>query len=93
MATKTAPDNAIILYFYAYLQHRVLGVVEEGLIERLKSRIEQSEYWQERFNIFGLSVLDVIRREFPTTLDCGQIPATLPKEDAALYKFPTEMIY
>jgi radical SAM superfamily enzyme YgiQ (UPF0313 family) len=93
VATKTAPDNAIILYFYAYLQHRVLGVVEEELVERLKYRVEQSGYWQERFTIFSLSVDDVIRREFPTTLDCGQIPDTLPEEDAALFKFPTEMIY
>jgi len=93
VATKSAPDNAIILYFYAYLQHRVLGVIEEALIERLKSRVEQSGYWQERFMIFGLSVDDVIRREFPTTLDCGQIPVTLPEEDAALFKFPSELIY
>ena len=93
VATKTAPDNAIILYFYAYLQHRVLGVIEEVLVERLKSRVEQSNYWQERFTIFGLSVDDVIRREFPATLDCGVVPATLPEEDAALFKFPSEMIY
>lgn len=93
VATKTAPDNAIILYFYAYLQHRVLGVVEDSLVERLKSRVEQSDYWQDRFMIFGLSVDDVIRREFPTTLECGLIPATLTEEDAALFKFPTKMIY
>ena len=92
VATKTAPDNAIILYFYAYLQHRVLGHIEEALIERLKSRLEQSSYWQERFMIFGLSVDDVIRREFPTRVDCGLIPATLAEEDAALFKFPYELI-
>jgi len=40
VATKTAPDNAIILYFYAYLQHRVLGEIEQVLVERLKSRLD-----------------------------------------------------
>lgn len=92
VATKTAPDNAIILYFYAYLQHRVLGEIEEVIVERLKSRLEQSGYWQERFMLFGLSVNDVIRREFPRVLDCGRVPDTLPKNDVALFKFPSETI-
>lgn len=92
VATKTAPDNAIILYFYAYLQHRVLGKIESVIVERLKSRLEQSSYWQERFALFGLSVNDVIRREFPKMLDCGHIPDTLPENDVALFKFPSETI-
>ena len=93
VATKTAPDNAIILYFYAYLQNRVLGTVDEALIERLVSRVKQSVYWQERFIIFGLSVDDVISCKFPKTLQCGPIPNNLPDNDAALYQFPHEMIY
>ena len=92
VATKTAPDNAIILYFYTYLQHRVLGEIEEAIVERLKSRLEQSSYWQERFMLFGLSVNDVIRREFPRMLDCGHIPDTLPENDVALFRFPSETI-
>lgn len=92
VATKTAPDNAIILYFYAYLQHRVLGEIDVLLVQRLKSRVDLSSYWQERFIIFGLSVDDVIRREFPTSLDCRPIPDTLSDEDAALYKFPSGII-
>ncbi len=88
VATKTAPDNAIILYFYAYVQYCVLGDIEEAVVERLKSRLEQSVYWQERFMLFGLSVNDVVRREFPETIDCGQIPDTLPEKDMALFKFP-----
>ena len=92
VATKTSPDNAIILYFYAYLQHRVLGKIEEAIVERLKSRLEQSGYWQERFRLFGLAVDDVVRREFPATLDCGTIPDTLPEKDVALLKFPSETI-
>jgi len=93
VATKTAPDNAIIQYFYAYLQYRVLGTVDELLIEGLVSRVKQSVYWQERFMIFGLSVDDVISRKFPKTLQCGPIPNNLPDSDATLYQFPHEMIY
>src|SRR3989344_931071 len=92
VATKTAPDNAIILYFYAYLQHRVLGEIEEVIVERLKSRLEQSGYWQGRVLVFGLSVHGVFRRGFPRMLDCGRIPDTLPKNDVALFKFPSETI-
>lgn len=92
VATKTAPDNAIILYFYAYLQQRVLGDIEETVIGRLKSRMAQSGYWRERFALFGLSVDDVTGRDFPRTLDCGQIPDSVPEQDAALLRFPSRAI-
>jgi radical SAM superfamily enzyme YgiQ (UPF0313 family) len=92
VSTKTAPDNAIILYFYAYLQHRVLGKIEDALVERVKSRLQNSSYWQERFALFGLSADDVLRREFPATIDCGQIPEALPENDAALLRFPSQAI-
>lgn len=92
VANKTAPDNAIILYFYAYLQHRVLGEIEKELIERLKIRLETSGYWQERFMLFGLSVEHVIKREFPITFNCGLAPDTLPEKDETLFRFPSEPI-
>lgn len=92
VATKTAPDNAIILYFYAYLQHRVVGEIDEELVERLKSRVETSGYWQERFRLFGLSAGHVIRREFPSTFGCGVIPDSLSDNDVSLFRFPSEPI-
>jgi len=92
VSTKTAPDNAIILYFYAYLQHRVLGEIDQALVERLKSRMEQSAYWQKRFTLFGLSVEHVISREFPRTLDLGKVPDAERENDAVLFKFPSELI-
>lgn len=54
VATKTAPDNAIILYFYAYLQWRVLGRTDPALDAALVSRLDESEYWREKFEVYGL---------------------------------------
>ena len=68
VANKTAPDNALIMYFYAYLQYRVSGDISEELIGRLKRRMEESIYWQDRFGLFGLSLDHVLRLEFPTEL-------------------------
>jgi radical SAM superfamily enzyme YgiQ (UPF0313 family) len=92
VATKTAPDNAIILYFYAFLQHRVRGDIEGELIEQLKGRLEDSPYWQERFALFGLSFEHVRDRVFPITFDCGQIPDSLSEVDANLFRIPSEAI-
>ncbi len=92
VATKTAPDNAIILYFYAYLQYRVTGEISEELVQRVRSRLEASAYWQERFRIFGLSADHVIKGEFPTIINCGLVPDTMPENDASLFNFPSEAI-
>jgi radical SAM superfamily enzyme YgiQ (UPF0313 family) len=68
VATKTAPDNALILYFYAYLQHRVLGKIEETLVLAIEQRLRDSQYWQEKFRLFGLRAKDVRHQLFPTTM-------------------------
>ena len=81
VATKTAPDNALILYFYAYLQHRVLGEIDESLIETIGMRLKDSSYWREKFAMFGLSLSQVKGGDFPTTMfyDVGE-PFKLPYE-------------
>ncbi|MBI4423969.1 MAG: radical SAM protein [Elusimicrobia bacterium] len=76
VATKTAPDNAIILYFFAYLQHRVHGQIEPGLLDRLQGRLEASAYWRERFRHFGLAADQALRRDFPSGFRCGDEPIT-----------------
>jgi len=68
VATKTAPDNALILYFYAYLQFRVLGRVDESLVESVALRLRDSEYWREKFRLFGMTVGDVRTLRFPESL-------------------------
>lgn len=65
VGTRTAPDNAIILYFWAYLQKRVKGQIAHELITRIESRLNQSEYWRERFDLFGLRFSDVLTGQFP----------------------------
>lgn len=67
VATKTAPDNALILYFYAYLQWRVLGEIDEDLIGAIYER-SQTSYWREKFDIFGLNYKQVHDYDFPRTL-------------------------
>src|SRR3990167_1572508 len=64
VSTKTAPDNALILYFYAYLQWRVLGEIDEQLVENIELRLRDSAYWREKFQMLGLSAKDVRYVEF-----------------------------
>ena len=66
VSTKTAPDNALILYFYAYLQWRVLGEIDETLLKAIEQRVDESPYWQEKFALYGMSVSDVRDYNFPS---------------------------
>lgn len=68
VSTKTAPDNALILYFYAYLQYRVLGSVDASLVETIELRLRDSDYWREKFRLFGMTARDVRNLRFPETL-------------------------
>ena len=62
---KTAPDNAMIAYFYAYLQWKVLGEIDPYLVEMIAIRLNESSYWKEKFALFGLSLKDIIDYDFP----------------------------
>ena len=68
VSTKTAPDNALILYFYAYLQWRVLGEIDESLVESIALRLKESQYWREKFRMFGLNLRQVVDYDFPKSL-------------------------
>ena len=67
VSEKTAPDNALILYFYAYLQWKVLGEIDESLMVQIHSRLKDSQYWREKFKLFGLSLKDIVDYDFPKT--------------------------
>ena len=71
--TKTAPDNAIVMYFFAYLQSKILNKINKDLLKKLKFKIDNSEYWSERFEIFGLSYDDLIHNKFPSHNDFMEI--------------------
>ena len=62
---KTAPDNAIVMYFFAYLQHKIKNNIDEELLKKLKKSLENSEYWSERFEILKLSYNDFVTKKFP----------------------------
>lgn len=68
VSEKTAPDNAIILYFYAYIQSRVNNKVNEETIMNLKARLEQSQYWREKFTTYGLKLSHVEQNIYPREL-------------------------
>jgi len=68
VSTKTAPDNAIILYFYGYLQWRMTGRVEDSVVKAVGDRLSDSVYWREKFEMFNISVWDLVQHEFPESL-------------------------
>ena len=70
---KTAPDNVIVMYFYAYLQLKVFKKIDQELLKKLKTQLNQSEYWSERFHIFGISYNDLITRNFQRTNEFMEI--------------------
>lgn len=83
VANKTAPDNALILYFYAYLQWRVNGSIDDELCDRLQLRLNESHYWRGKFAIYGMSLWDVVGCTFPESLfddsdEPFKAPANLP---------------
>lgn len=59
-----SPENGFALYFLGYLQHKVSGRIEPGIVERLQQRLTTSPYWQDRFTAFGLSAEDLITGNF-----------------------------
>lgn len=61
---KTAPDNAIVMYFYAYLQLKLTKKVSDKLLRKLKIQLSKSEYWTERFEVFGLNFEDLVNNKF-----------------------------
>jgi radical SAM superfamily enzyme YgiQ (UPF0313 family) len=61
----SAPDNALVMYFYGYLQWRVFDKVDEDLILKLEDKLSESEYWQERFEFLGLHSGDLKTKIFP----------------------------
>ena len=83
VSTKTAPDNALILYFHAYLQWRMNGRIEDELVDSIEKRLTDSPYWRGKFALYGMSLWDVVQCNFPESLfeDDGTAfkpPANLP---------------
>ncbi len=76
-----SPENGFALYFLGYLQHKVRGVIEATILQRLERRLTTSTYWQDRFHAFGLSLDDLKSGDFKNKdiprLMAGQLPEDL----------------
>ena len=92
VCTKTAPDNAMIIYFFALIQKKFKGKVSNALKERIKKRLSGSQYWIERFDNFGLSQEDVINEKFPAFVKSGGVPNSYDG-NIDRFSFPTQKIY
>jgi hypothetical protein len=58
------PENAFAMYFAGYLQKRVNGCVTSRTVERLEKRLTKSDYWQQRFDEYGLKLQHLITEDF-----------------------------
>mgnify|MGYP003951124517 CR=1 FL=1 len=91
VCNKTAPDNALIIYFFALMQKKYLGYVTNEIRKRLKDRLEKSEYWQERFTSFQLDIEHLINEKFPEYISDGGVPKGYVG-DTRRFQFPTHVI-
>lgn len=58
------PEHGFALYFLGYLQHKTQGKADLSIVQRLKQQLSASDYWQLRFDAFGLSVNDLTTGNF-----------------------------
>jgi radical SAM superfamily enzyme YgiQ (UPF0313 family) len=70
-----APENGFALYFLGFLQYKSHGKINTSVVERLSKKLEDSEYWRDRFSAFGLSLDDMKTLEFSNRY----VPRLLPK--------------
>ena len=74
VCNKTAPDNALIIYFFAHIEKKYKGKVSSALKKRIVERLDKSDYWKERFSSFKLDPKDVVEENFPPAINSGGIP-------------------
>tara|TARA_Y100000816_G_C26107050_1_gene588627 strand:- start:1205 stop:3154 length:1950 start_codon:yes stop_codon:yes gene_type:complete len=88
---KTAPDNALIMYFYAYLEYKKMGKVSNNLIQKYNKRIKESAYWNERTKSLGLDVFHLTSNKFPSFIENAGIPKNF-EGDLSKFHFPESEI-
>jgi radical SAM superfamily enzyme YgiQ (UPF0313 family) len=76
-----SPEHGFALYFLGYLQHKLSGRIEPSVIERLASKLDESEYWSKRFATFGLSVDDLRSASFGNKEIPRLLAGSLPRDD------------
>lgn len=63
------PENVFAMYCLGYLQMRVHGAVSHATTDRLRQKLAQMPYWQNRFDEFGWSVRHLEEGVFPDRID------------------------
>ncbi len=54
-----SPEHGFALYFLGYLNFKVNKKIPKEIIDRLSVQLENSNYWKQRLETFGLSVEDL----------------------------------
>ena len=91
ITTKTAPDNALIIYFFGLMEKRYLGKISDDTKKRLTERLNNSHYWAEKFEAFDLKLDHVIFENFPNYISTGGIPKNFSGKSER-FDFPTKKI-
>lgn len=76
-----SPEHGLALYFTGYLQHKLNGHIEPEMVERLKRKLGESEYWRDRFDAFGLAAEDLARGDFRNKEIPRLLPGQLPQDN------------
>lgn len=76
-----SPEHGFALYFKGYIQHRLEGRIDPELIERLKRKLEESTYWNDRLCAFGLTPADLETANFKNKHIPRLMPGQLPVDD------------
>ncbi len=91
ITSKTAPDNAMMIYFFGLMEKKSFGKVSDITKTRLKERLNNSNYWSEKFDSLNLSFDDLNLEKFPESIsNCG-IPNNY-SGNTDRFDFPTNKI-
>ena len=91
ITNKTAPDNAMMIYFFGLMEKKSFGSVSNITKRRLKERLDNSNYWSEKFDSLNLSYDDIKQEKFPESIsNCG-IPNNY-NGNTDRFDFPTNKI-
>ena len=91
ITTKTAPDNAMMIYFFGLMEKKFIGKISDTTKTRLKERLNNSSYWAEKFDSLNLSFDNLNKEKFPDNIsNCGVPNNYIGNTDR--FNFPTNKI-
>lgn len=80
-----SPEHGFALYFTGYVQHKLHGLIDPELIQRLRGKLAESPYWSDRLKAFGLSPADLETLDFKNKHIPRLLPGQLPADDGPAY--------